>query len=176
MASIGGMLLAMLATTRASADRTIASALFVSKSENKNQVHYGVRMDDRCELESSAPVYAYWRMLERGPNATEPLLAREQSAYGIARQQVAIGATAPEQGRRDTVTVWLRALPSRPITVRVTRGADGACNATAETTIAGHQARLFNVHVALGFLHVDHLLLTGWEEPDGRVVRERVNP
>jgi len=161
-----GMLFGMLATTRASADRTIPSAIFVSKSENKNQVHYAVRVDDRCELASPSPVYAYWRMLERGPSVTEPLLSREEAAYGIARQQVA----------GDTVTVWLRALPQRPITVRVARGPDGACTTTAETTIAGHAARLFNVHVSLGFLRVDHLLLTGWEEPDGRVVRERINP
>jgi len=161
-----GMLLGMLASSSASADRTIPSALFVSKSENKNQVHYAVRVDDRCELESPAPVYAYWRMFEKGPNAVEPLLAREQSAYGIARQQVA----------GETVTVWLRALPSRPITIHVARAPGGACAATAETTIAGHAARLFNVHVALGFLHVDHLLLTGWEDTDGRVVRERIQP
>jgi hypothetical protein len=161
-----GMLFGMLASSAASADRTIPSALFVSKSENRNQVHYAVRVDDRCDLASRAPVYAYWRMYEKGPKAVEPLLEREQAAYGIARQQVA----------GDAVVVWLRALPARPITIRVAREPNGACAATAETRIAGHEARLYNVHVALGFLHVDHLLLTGWEEPDGRLVRERIEP
>ncbi len=165
--ALGGMFLFMVAApVAAKADRTIPSALFVSKSENKNQVHYGVYVDERCAFASASPVYAYWRMLERGPSATEPLLAREQSAYGVASQRV-VG---------DTVTVTLRALPTRPIVVKVTRAEDGTCSAVAQTTIDGQSARLFNVHVALGFLRVDHLLLTGWAERDGRVVRERITP
>ena len=162
----GAMLVGMLVAPSARADRTIESALFVSKSENKNQVHYGVHIDDTCTFAGSSPVYAYWRMLEKGPASIEPLLAREQRAYGIARQDV----------HGDTVRVTLRALPSRPITVRVMRTMDGTCVASAEMTIAGRSARLFNVHVALGFLSVDHLLLTGWTDPDGHVVRERINP
>ena len=162
---VGAMFVCMLVTTSsASSDKTIPSALFVSKSENKNQVHYGVRVDERCTLASPSPVFAYWKMLERGPDATEPLLAREESAYGIASQRVS----------GDTVTVTLHALPSRPITIRVAR-TDSGCVASAETTIDGQAARLFNVHVALGFLHVDHLVITGWAT-DGRVLRERVRP
>ena len=162
------MLLAMLASP-ARADHDVASALFVSKSENKNQVHYAVRVDKTCAPEGNAPVYAYWRMLERGPTAIEPLLDREQQAYGIARQDV----IRTEAG--VSVRVVLRALPSRPITIHVARGQDGSCVQTAETTIGRQRARLFNVHVALGFLRVDHLLVTGWAEPDGRVVRERID-
>ncbi len=137
--------------------------LFVSKSENKNQVHYGVHLDDSCAFTSSAPVFAYWRMLERGPNVTEPLLDREQRGYGVARQEV----------RGDTVRITLRALPKRPITIHVSRAADGTCVARTETVIAGVLARLFNVHIALGLLSVDHLLLTGWAA-SGQVVRERL--
>ena len=147
----------------ARADGTLTSVLFVSKSENKNQVHYGVHLDDRCEFTSGAPVFAYWRMLERGPNATEPLLPREQRGYGIAKQEV----------HGDTVRFMLRALPARPITIYVSRTPDGTCTARAETTIAGVVARLFNVHIALGFLRIDHLLLTGWAAT-GQVVRERL--
>ena len=148
------------------ADRTIPSVMFVSKSENKNQVHYGIRLDDQCNFIGSAPIYPYWRMLEKGPNATEPLLDREQHAYGIEHQDV--------QG--DTVRVTLWALPHRPIAIHVSHDADGTCAATAETTISGRASRLFNVHVALGFLHVDHLVLQGWAEYDGAVLRERVEP
>jgi len=162
----GSMLAGMLAAAPAHAERTIASVLLVSKSENKNQVHYGIHLDDSCALSGNTPVYAYWRMLEKGPNATEPLLEREQRAYGIERQDV----------RGDVVRLTLRALPSRPITVRVTRESDGTCNASVVTAIGGRPARLFNIHVALGFLRVDHLLLTGWSERDGHVVSERLEP
>lgn len=147
----------------ARADQTIPSVLFVTKSENKNQVHYGVHLTDACTFASAAPVYAYWKMIEKGPNVTEPILSREERAYGIARQEVA----------GDVVTVVLRGVPHRPIKIHVARGEDGKCTATPETTIAGVLARLFNVHIALGFLHVDHLMLTGWSA-SGQVVRERL--
>ena len=157
--------LACVAAPRvARADQTISSVVFVTKSENKNQVHYGLRLTDACGFASGAPIYAYWKMLEKGANVTEPLLGREQRAYGIARQEVS----------GDVVTLVLRGVPARPIKIRVARGEDGKCTATAETTIAGVLAKIFNVHIALGFLHVDHLLLTGWNAA-GQVVRERLS-
>lgn len=143
----------------------IASVMFVSKSENKNQVHYGIHLDAACHPEGAAPVYAYWRMLEKGPNVTEPLLAREERGYGVGHQDV--------QG--DTVRVTIRGLPHRPITIRVRREPSGACTATAQMTIDGLLARLFNVHLFLGFLHVKAVLLTGWNDA-GAVVRERFSP
>ena len=65
-------------------------------------------------------------------------------------------------------------IPRRPIRIHVARGDDGECTATAETTIAGVIAKLFNVRIALGFLHVARLLLTGWNSA-GQVVRERLS-
>ena len=143
----------------------LASVMFVSKSENKNQVHYGIHLDAACKPAGAAPVYAYWRMLEKGPDAIEPLLSREQRAYGIGRQEV----------RGDAVLVTLRGLPARPITIRVRREPNGGCAATAETTIGGLRARLFDVHLFLGFLHVKAVLLTGWNAA-GQIVRERLDP
>lgn len=49
----------------------------IAKSENKNEVQYVVRLDDGCAPVGSSPVSAYWRMLERGPTQTAPLLPRE---------------------------------------------------------------------------------------------------
>lgn len=164
-AATSGMLLGMLAPP-ANADRRIPATVFVAKSENRNQVRYSILVDDRCAMTSRAPVQAYWQMLEKGRDVVEPLLDREQAAYGIARQQVA----------GDSVVVWLRALPARPITIRVTRAPDGRCVSSATATIAGRIARISQVFVALGFLHVDHIVLEGRAEPDGRVVRERVDP
>ncbi len=148
----------------ARADGTLTSVLFVSKSENKNQVHYGVHLDDTCAFTSSAPVFAYWRMLEKGPTVTEPLLPREQRGYGIAQQDIVNGGT---------VRLTLRALPKRPILIHVSRAPDGTCVARTEAVVAGVLVRLFNVHVALGFMRVDHLLLSGWAAT-GQIVRERL--
>src|SRR5215471_18941876 len=121
----GAVSAALLATTSvARADQTISSVMFVTKSENKNQVHYGLRLTDACGFASSSPMYAYWKMLEKGANVTEPILSREERAYGIAKQEVA----------GDVLTVVLRGVPARPIRIHVARGDDGKCTATAETT------------------------------------------
>src|SRR5580692_8073537 len=63
-----------------------APLFFVSKSENKNQVSYAVRLDAECRPTGAAPVFAYWRMLERSPVVVEPLLALEEMAYGVGPQ------------------------------------------------------------------------------------------
>ena len=145
--------------------REIRSAFLISKSENKNQVHYAVRVDDGCLPAGAAPVEPYWRMLERSTWATERLLPRESRVYGIERQQVA-GAH---------VTIALQALPSRPITITTSRDASGACTASSVVAINGRPAHLYNIHVALSPFGVSHLLVTGWAE-DGSIVRERVSP
>lgn len=141
-----------------------ADAFFVSKSENRNQVHYAVAVDAQCKMAGTAPMFARWKMLEKGEGIEEPLLDREQAAYGITSQSI--------HGGR--VRIVLRALPSRPVIVE-TYVADGTCRASARMTVAGSNARLFNVHAALRWpFGVDYLLLQGWTD-DGKVIREKVS-
>lgn len=151
------------ATAHAAATREIPSAFAIAKSSNKNQVHYAVRVNDTCAPASAVPIRPYWRMLERGPNATEPLLDREQRAYGIQSQTV----------RGNDVRLVLRALPDRPIVIRTTRAANGACVATASVTIAKAPARLHDIYIKESLFGVDWLLLTGWSA-QGAVVREKI--
>ncbi len=141
------------------------SAFFVSKSENRNQVHYAVRVDKACQPMGPAPVHAYWLMLEKGPRVTAPLLEREQAAYGIQRQRV----------EGSTVRLSIRSLPNREIGIQTWQGPDGQCRSAAVTTIAGARARLFNVHVVIAGLKigVDSVFLRGWRD-DGSEVSERI--
>ena len=143
----------------------IASAFSISKSENKNQVHFAVHVDDACRPATGSPVEPYWRMLERGPNVTEPLLQDEQRVYGIASQTI----------ETSRVTIRLRALSSRPITIATWKEASGACSATATTVINGKTSRLYDVHVVLGPFGVRHVIVAGWAD-DGSVVREQISP
>jgi len=174
---VGPMLAASamsLVASAASGDRALpregAPLFSISKSENRNQVAFAVRLDAECRPVGSAPVYAFWRMLERSPAAVEPLLPVEQGAYGIARQEVA------ELGDSSLVRVALRALPGREILVRTARQPTG-CSAEASTRIADTPARLFNVHARIAWpFGVDSLLISGWAESDGRVVRETMRP
>src|SRR5262249_55269738 len=94
----------------------VASAVFIAKSQNRNQVHCGGPVAGECRPVGDAPVFAYWRMLENG-GQLEPLLDREVPAYGLCEDQK---VEATEAGRA-TIRVCLRALPDRPLRVTVQR-------------------------------------------------------
>jgi hypothetical protein len=144
----------------------------ISKSENKNQVQYAIRVDDRCVPLADTPVFAYWRMLEQGPTRTEPLLAHELPAYGIASQVRTAGGP---QGTRIVLT--LRALPSHAIEVETLPStAGGGCQALSTATINGAPAHLYDVYVRLKWFFggVDYLLLQGWSMDGTHLVTERL--
>lgn len=163
---VGGTFIA--ARARASAESFAEDVvLVVSKSENKNQVHYAVQMDDACRLAGRAPVRAFWRMFERGPRVVEPLLDREQRIYGLGAQEVT----------GSQVVVRIRALPDRPLTVHTRRDIDGSCRAAAYTTLAGVPARVDSVYVQLAWpFGIRHLVLGGRRVADNAPVREVVEP
>ncbi len=153
-------------TASASAQATHDASLFsISKSENRNEVIYAIHLDGRCAPLGEAPVYAFWRMNERH-GAVEPLLRREEPAYGIGYQRVTV--REPDGG---SVDVAMRALPSRHIIVR-TQQRDGACRTTSTLTIAGAVANLTNIDVKLKPLGVDYFVLSGLTS--GGVVHEKV--
>lgn len=152
--------------------RDVASVFFIAKSENKNQVHYGVHVDARCAPAGAAPVFAYWRMLEHGPQATEPLLDREVPAYGIAEERVI-------ERRADGGRTLLRlhALPDRIIEVDTAASPEGGgCVGTATMTIAGVPAILSSVFAQLRWpFGLDYLLIMGRATDGARPLRERVS-
>jgi hypothetical protein len=168
-ASLALLLLAWPALTRAAGADTAVTPLFsISKTENRNYVQFAEHLDGACVPVGPAPVYAFWRMLERGPATVESLLPQEQPAYGVASQAV----LARETGH-GLVRVTLRALPRSPLLVESRRSANGACEASARTSIGGIDARLSNVHAVLRWpFGIAHLLVSGWSVADGRPVRE----
>jgi len=163
--SLAAVLLAAAPSTDASSVHEIDSPLVIAKSSNKNQVHYALDVDDRCEPAGGAPVHAYWRMYEHGPDATEPLTAREERAFGIERQDVT-GAD---------VRVVLRGLPNRPVELHSFRGDGGRCGAAASATIRGASVRLSGIYVKLSLFGVSYIELTGFA-PSGASVSERLSP
>lgn len=146
----------------------VGSVFFIAKSENRNQVHYGIRLDAACRPAGETPVFAYWRMLERGPRATEALLAPEQPAYGLSSQRV-----TKRDDRGGSVLVTLNALPKRVIAVE-SKAIGSTCRATASAVVGGVQATLASVFVQLRWpFGVESLLLSGWDA-DGHAVGERL--
>jgi hypothetical protein len=142
----------------------LPSVLVIAKSSNRNEVHYAAVVDQACAPVGTAPLRPYWRMLERGPSATEGLLDSEQRWLGIGHQEVT----------GNTIQMSLRAMPARKFTVRMEQGPEGGCSSWVGTTIASVPARVASVYVKQKFFGVDYVLLTGWAE-DGSVVRERVS-
>jgi hypothetical protein len=160
---------AVAATNTASASAApeleLANALVIAKSGNKNEVHYAVHVDEACAPVAPAPISAYWRMLERGPDVTEPLRSREETVLGVERQVVEAGA----------VRTTLRAFPGRTLTFRTWRGADGRCASAVEMMVAGVPARLASVYVQQKLFGVAYVQLTA-RTAEGVVVRERLVP
>jgi hypothetical protein len=147
---------------------TVVPVFTIAKSSNRNQVQYVVRVDGQCAPVGTAPISAYWKMLETGPAATAPLLAREVRAYGLAADRV-----LPPGNDAGQVRIALNALPDRTILVETSRGPGGGCRALATTTIAGAPAHLFDVYVRLNWVsEVDYLLLEGWSMDGRSVLRE----
>jgi hypothetical protein len=139
--------------------------MVVSKSSNKNEVHYAVRVDESCTPVTQNPVRPYWLMRERGPNVTEPLQRSELRVLGVAGQEVT----------GDTVRFVVSGIPSRTFVAHTGRGDDGTCISWVDTNVAGSPARLLGVYVKQGLFSVDYVELTG-RSPEGKMVRERLVP
>jgi len=147
----------------------VRSVFFIAKSENKNQVHYGVRVDATCRVTGSEPVYGYWRDLEEGPKVTSKLLDQEQPAYGVTRPR-----KVENSAQGGKVLFGLRGFPDRSITIQ-TFAHDGQCKAWAMTEIKQAPAILRSLYVELGFLFsIDFVLLRGVRIGDGGPVQEKV--
>jgi hypothetical protein len=161
--SIGSML-----SSAAIAQSTHDAPLFsLTKSENKNEVVYAIHLDAHCAPMGEAPVYAFWRMNERG-GIIEPLLSREEPAYGIGAERV-----LARDADGGVVDVTLRALPSRHIVVR-TRRRDATCETSTTLAISGAQASLTNIDVKLKPFGVDYVVVSG--RTTSGVVREKIQP
>jgi hypothetical protein len=147
----------------------VMSVFRITKSENRNEVHYGLRVDEDCAPRTAKPLQPYWRMHERGSDILEPLLAIERGAYGVGPQT----QTRSGDGRIVTRTA-LASVPERVLRI-VSQATRAGCEASAITRIADEpEARLTRIHVTLmAFAMIDHIELLG-HAPDGRVVRERI--
>lgn len=134
---------------------TIPSAFFISKSENKNQVHYSIDVDESCKPAGAAPVRAYWRDLEKGPNVTSALKSHEELAYGIKYQKV-----VSKDGGRKIVELAVRGLPSRVVHIE-TRQVGDKCVAETRAVVKDESVTLLEVFLKIGFLGVDYARFIG---------------
>lgn len=146
----------------------IATVFFVDKSDDRNRVDYGLRLNAQCEPANNDPLFMYWREFEAGRNGrvTHGLNLLEGPVYGAARQNMV------ERGANFFVLeVELRSIPGRTIRIRVDEN-HGRCVAVARTRISGVETQLRSAHVTLaGPGNVRYVDLIG-----GNGRRERLTP
>ncbi|MEY4582249.1 MAG: hypothetical protein RL701_6952 [Pseudomonadota bacterium] len=152
----------------------VQSLFFISKSENKNQVHYAVLVDDACRPVGDHPVYGYWRELEVGPQATSKLLDHEQRAYGVGEPRY---VRSTDKG--GEIRISLRGFPERPLFIETFRQVDGRrsrCAARTHIMIQHQPAILSSIYIDLGFLFsVNYALVRGVRIADGVAVEEKIH-
>ena len=116
------------------------SIFLISKSDNQNQVHYGVKTNPDCSLKTSQPVNPYW-ILANG--RIEDLETFEVPAFGIANQSVSGNQVVMEINSLKTRKI------AKPITIQSTRTANQGCQISAYTTINGKKTQFTRVHIDL---------------------------
>lgn len=124
----------------------VPTVFFISKSDDRNRVDYGIRLDATCRPARS-PMVVYWREFE-GTSAgrvTHGLNLFEGPVYGVGTQRV-----LEERPDGATLQIDIRALASRRIEVRTGPGTTTPCTASAILEIGGVPAILENVHLTLG--------------------------
>ncbi|NET01399.1 MAG: DUF4833 domain-containing protein [Sphaerospermopsis sp. SIO1G2] len=116
------------------------SVFHISKTDNGNQVHYGIRVNQDCSPQGNNPVSVYWRLEN---NTTEGLLEPEKPAFGIANQSVS----------GNQVTLEINGLKNRgitrPITIKTFSSPSGDCQGEAWMKIQQNQAQLSKIHLNL---------------------------
>ncbi len=172
-------LLATVSAATASADdpsftaTDLPTVFYFSKSDDKNRVDYGLKLDAACAPIGDEPLFPYWREFETQPPGlhTHTLKFFEYAGYGVSDQRI---KKLPD-GKAE-ITVKLKAFP-REIVIEVGKGEGGKCVATPRAVIGGSP----NVELTSAFIK----LKSGWSveyvevkgrTKDGRNLAERLLP
>lgn len=151
----------------------IETLFFISKSDDRNRVDYGMRLDSNCAPYGEEPVFPYWREFEPPPPVrSKPLGAFAKMGYGIATQRVLKrSATGGE------TTIRLKQV-KRTLFITTRRAADGHCTALVRTKIANIQdAQLSSIFVKLaGALTVSYIDIKGINRATSKPIEERLKP
>ncbi len=148
----------------------IPTTFFISKSDDRNRVDYGMRLDASCAPYGEEAIFPYWRVFEGSPPVrTKELSLMDRIPYGISEQRaLSRSATGSEYSLR------LKQF-ERPIVIITKKEANGSCSAMARSTVNGSQAQLVSVFAKLaGFASVDYIDVFGKDLQSGAPVTERI--
>jgi len=150
----------------------IPTVFYISKSDGRNRVDYGMRLNDSCAPINNDAVFPYWRDFEHSPPVrTHALGMFARLGYGISEQRLVHG------GKPDAAyEVRLKQFKQRPVWITSKRDADGHCRSLARCAIAGLRfAELLSIYVKLaGPLSVEYIIVKGRNLETGKLIEERV--
>lgn len=147
----------------------VSTVFFISKSDDKNRVDYGIHLDENCFPVNDHAVFPYWRELERTPVRIHGINFVERIPYGFSGQGlVSRSATSADY------YVRLRQL-DRVVGIALKKQADGTCSATPRAMIGGVVAILVSVFAKIsGPMSVDYIDIHGKDFNSGAPIDERV--
>jgi hypothetical protein len=138
---------------------------YVQRSPNSNTVIYAARLDDKGNLNLSAPVEAFWRKFNIDGSKQPLNFIERMIAYGVKLDRAKAG---------QPVTFAIAALPQRKITVSL----DGDHRPQALMQIGNHRVKVAYVylHVVEGGLmpSVPDLDVFGTDIASGKAIHEHL--
>ena len=150
--------------------KDVATVFYISKSDDKNRVDYGIRLDADCVPVGNSAVFGYWREYEYTPPHINGLSILDRIPYGISSQGlVSRTATGADYYMR------LRQF-ERTIAIATKKEADGTCSAIARAKINGSVAQFVFVYAKLaGPFSVEYIDIHGKDFATGAAIVERAN-
>jgi hypothetical protein len=154
----------------------LPTVFYISKSDDKNRVDYGIRLDGRCAPTKDDAVWPYWREFENAPPVRiHPLGTFEYVPYGISEQR----------SIRKTLNggihmMKLRQFDKTQIGIVTKKEADGHCSSQARAIINGKESELTYIYVKLGkgglTPSVEYVDVHGKDLDTGAEITERKKP
>jgi len=125
----------------------VPTVFYISKSDDKNRVDYGIRLDQRCAPVRDEAVFQYWRHFEPPENGTKThmLGTFEYIPYGISEQR-----SLHKTQTGGVHIMKLRQFAGTPIAIITKKEADGKCTSQARAMINGKESELSYIYVKLG--------------------------
>lgn len=151
----------------------VQTVFYIAKSNDKDRVDYGMRLDEHCAPVADDAVFPYWRILQLGPPVrSHPLKFLQYFAYGVAKQHIL--DKGPGGGK---YMIRLKQV-DRDMLIVSKRDQDSHCVATAYTKIQSvDNARLDYVFAKVaGPMSVDYVDVHGTDPNSGQSLVERLKP
>lgn len=152
----------------------VQTVFYISKSDDRNRVDYGIHLDAGCTPVGNDAVFQYWREFEHSPPVrTHGLGMFEYIPYGISEQR-----TTHRTSSGASHEMKLRQFDKLPIRISTKKGTDGRCSAEARTVINNKDCVFAYAYVKLrkGGLapSVEYIDLHGRDVGSGQEVVERL--